>query len=429
MRALTKHVSYGLQAIIPLILMLGCCMMLVMPASGRTLFYNISALAFLAFPVLAVRRALVMPDRCAWLLLAPCLVFVLLRGLWLALQTPPLDPALQQVVYSYQYSVKIWLCGIPLWLLMLCHNQRPVIPEWLMPVVAVVISLLLCGMTLQAWHEAHGGRVALGTLYATGFAYLLAAMHALALLLLYPLRMRSWHWLALLLLVGLQLLSIIATGTRAAMLVYLLYVGCLFHWRLGRRYGWKVYALAVLVLLSVSWLGRGMLEGRIQEARADLQAYHQGNAGTSLGIRFSLWDGGWRAASVHPWGQSIGSRDQLFNKLVKEGSLNRAALEMRNVHLHNEWLEILSLQGVPGALSWLAVLMGWAWFGYRRGGFAGRFMLLYIGFWFLFGLSDVMLLSPQIVMFSMMFAALGIYLSNTVDVPKNSQSHWPHKLK
>ncbi|MEN7430566.1 O-antigen ligase family protein [Chromobacterium sp. TRC.1.1.SA] len=399
----------------PLALLLGCGLILAFPASGRTLFYILCLLSLLALPLVMFQRRDAESKTLNLLLSFALLIFIAFRAAWLWYFPAPADPALFSVAFAYQLSNKIWLSALPLLLLPLWGSFGRRLSPACATFAMVSASALLSIITLKAWHDAHGVRVGLGGLYATGAAYLLCAIHFFALLLFYPFRLKKWQWLGLCLLIALQFMSIVATGTRAALLVYLFVLGCAVLWRFGLNQSWRTYVIAALLAglaLCSSW---AVVGSRIKEAQTDLIAYSQGNADTSLGIRFSLWDAGAHAVGERPWGQGIQARDELFHQLVNDGALNKAALIMRDIHLHNEWLEIMSLQGVPGALSWLIFLSGFAIYGWRRGGFSRRFMALYVGFWLVFGLSDVLLLSPQIAMCGAMLAALGLYLAPIFD--------------
>ncbi|AAQ58495.1 O-antigen ligase family protein [Chromobacterium violaceum] len=399
----------------PLALLLGCCLILTLPASGRTLFYILCSLSLLFLPLAMFQRLEAKPKALNLLLSFALLIFIGFRAAWLWYFPAPTDAGLFPVAFAYQLSNKIWLSALPLLLFPLWSPFRERLSPAGATLALVSASALLSMITLKAWYDAHGVRVGLGSLYATGAAYLLSAIHFFALLLFHPFRLKKWQWLGLCLLIALQFMSIVATGTRAALLVYLFVLGCALLWRFGLHQSWRTYAIAALLSVATLWLSWAAVGSRVKQAQADLIAYSQGNADTSLGIRFSLWDAGVHAVREQPWGQSIQARDVLFHQLVKDGALNKAALIMRDVHLHNEWLEILSLQGLPGALSWLIFLLGFGVYGWKRGGFFRRFALFYIGFWLVFGLSDVLLLSPQIAMFGAMFAALGLYLAPIFD--------------
>ncbi|MFB9156575.1 O-antigen ligase family protein [Chromobacterium violaceum] len=400
---------------VPLVLLLGCCLILAVPASGRTLFYILCFLSLLLLPLAMFQRLEFKPKALNLLLLCALLIFIGFRSAWLWYFPAPTDASLFPVALAYQLSNKIWLSALPLLLLPLWGPCRKRLSPACATLAFVSASVLLSLIALKAWHDAHGERIGLGSLYATGTAYLLCAIHFSALLLFHPFHLKRWQWLGLCLLIALQIMSILATGTRAALLVYLFVLGCALLWRFGLYQSWRTYAIAALLSVATLWLSWAAVGSRVKEAQTDLIAYSQGNADTSLGIRFSLWDAGVHAVREQPWGQSIQARDVLFHQLVKDGALNKAALIMRDVHLHNEWLEILSLQGLPGALSWLIFLLGFGVYGWKRGGFFRRFALFYIGFWLVFGLSDVLLLSPQIAMFGAMFAALGLYLAPIFD--------------
>jgi O-antigen ligase len=62
-----------------------------------------------------------------------------------------------------------------------------------------------------------------------------------------------------------------------------------------------------------------------------------------------MWSVGIQNGLAHPLGQSVEDREVWTQQYVKNGHPHlAAALEFIRVHLHNEFIEKYSLQGIPG---------------------------------------------------------------------------------
>ncbi|MDM6891689.1 O-antigen ligase family protein, partial [Enterobacter cloacae] len=154
-----------------------------------------------------------------------------------------------------------------------------------------------------------------------------------------------------------------------------------------------------------------LISPKIQQTQNEITKYQKGHDATSLGARFSMWNVGIMTGLAHPLGQSIESREIWAKQYVKEGHAHvAAALGYMRIHLHNEFIEKYSLQGIPG----LAVLL----FFYvsmivyamtNRNGLLLTAMLLLL----LYGLTDVMLLSSEALIFFTTLFALSTSFSQT----------------
>lgn len=72
------------------------------------------------------------------------------------------------------------------------------------------------------------------------------------------------------------------------------------------------------------------------------------------GARFSMWTVGIQNGFAHPLGQSVENREAWTTRYVNDGHQHlSAALGYIRIHLHNEFIEKYSLQGIPG----LAILL------------------------------------------------------------------------
>ncbi|ADF59703.1 O-antigen ligase family protein [Enterobacter cloacae subsp. cloacae] len=204
---------------------------------------------------------------------------------------------------------------------------------------------------------------------------------------------------------------ILLTATRAAMGLYLILaiVLTLYQFRKIHLKSLMIFLCIVAGIIIVSY--KPLISPKIQQTQNEITKYQKGHDATSLGARFSMWNVGIMTGLAHPLGQSIESREIWAKQYVKEGHAHvAAALGYMRIHLHNEFIEKYSLQGIPG----LAVLL----FFYvsmivyamtNRNGLLLTAMLLLL----LYGLTDVMLLSSEALIFFMTLFALSTSFSQT----------------
>lgn len=143
----------------------------------------------------------------------------------------------------------------------------------------------------------------------------------------------------------------------------------------GSRGGW----LAVLLLLVPVYvygrqgLGRRMLligvasigllgaasvvpqtgvRERVLEISEEITAYHHGNPDTSVGARLEMWKGAWIMFTEHPLtGVGRANFNPAMLNLIARGRINPAIDEYH--HAHNEFLNALATEGLPGGLALL----------------------------------------------------------------------------
>ncbi|MES2972797.1 MAG: O-antigen ligase family protein [Pseudomonadota bacterium] len=136
-------------------------------------------------------------------------------------------------------------------------------------------------------------------------------------------------------------------------------------WASGRRLTLK-RALAVLagvlVVLAVGLASNTRLRERVVEVRTDLQAYAQGRAATSLGMRLQMWQNSLHVFAASP-AVGAGTAGYLRSQEqgVAQGRLDPAILEFNGAH--NQYLDALAKGGLLHGLSTLALfLFPWLWF-------------------------------------------------------------------
>lgn len=197
---------------------------------------------------------------------------------------------------------------------------------------------------------------------------------------------------------------ILLTGTRAAMGLYLLLaiVLTLYHFRRIHLKSTLIFLCVVAGIIVVSY--KPLISPKIAQTQIEIDKFEKGYDKTSLGARFSMWTVGIQNGLAHPLGQSVEDRQVWTQRYVKEGHPHlKTALQFINVHLHNEFIEKYSLQGIPGLailFFFFASMIGYAL--KNRNALLLTTMLLLL----LYGLTDVILLSSEALIFFVTLFAL-----------------------
>jgi len=202
---------------------------------------------------------------------------------------------------------------------------------------------------------------------------------------------------------------ILLTATRAAMGLYLILaiLLTLYQFRKIHLKSLMIFLCIVAGIIIVSY--KPLISPKIQQTTNEITNYQKGHDATSLGARFSMWNVGLMTGIAHPLGQSIESRELWARNYVKNGHPHvAAALGYIRIHLHNEFIEKYSLQGIPG----LAILCFFfvsiiAYAMRNKNGLLLTTMLLLL----LYGLTDVILLSSEALIFFMTLFALSTQFS------------------
>lgn len=204
---------------------------------------------------------------------------------------------------------------------------------------------------------------------------------------------------------------ILLTGTRAAMGLYLLLaiVLTLYHFRKIHLKSALIFLCIVAGVVIVSY--KPLISPKIKQTQREVERYQQGFDRTSLGARFSMWTVGIENGLAHPLGQSLEQREAWTRQYIKDGHPHLgSALEYIKVHLHNEFIEKYSLQGIPGVAVMLFFFVSMIAYALRNRNallLTSRLLLL------LYGLTDVILLSSEALIFFMILFALSTPFSQT----------------
>lgn len=182
-----------------------------------------------------------------------------------------------------------------------------------------------------------------------------------------------------------------------------------------RHVSWKKRVTALLmffVLLAAVCVSSSIVRARFDQAVSDIQAYEAGHANTSVGIRFQLWKAATLMLTHHPLA-GVG-RGQFHNSLQAihaEGVITQEATAFE--HAHNELLYNGATLGVLGIGALLALYLVPAAYFLRAALCDDRVLrttgamglTLCVGF-MLFGLTEVMLIIAQTVVFYSVMVAV-----------------------
>ena len=183
----------------------------------------------------------------------------------------------------------------------------------------------------------------------------------------------------------------------------------LYHFKRIHLKSTLIFLCIVAGIAIVSY--KPLILPKLQQTQTEVESYQKGNDATSLGARFSMWSVGIQNGLAHPLGQSVEDREVWTQQYVKNGHPHLAsALDYIRVHLHNEFIEKYSLQGIPGLVILFFFYISIIVYALKnRNGLLLTTMLLLL----LYGLTDVILLSSEALIFFVTVFALSTPFSQT----------------
>jgi O-antigen ligase len=182
-----------------------------------------------------------------------------------------------------------------------------------------------------------------------------------------------------------------------------------------RHVSWKKRLAALLVffaLLAAVCVSSSMVRARFDQAVSDIHAYEAGHPNTSVGIRFQLWKAATLMLTRHPLaGVGRGKFHDTLQVMHAEGVITQEATAFE--HAHNEFLYNGATLGVLGIAALLALYLVPAAYFLRAALCDDRILrttgamglTLCVGF-MLFGLTEVMLIIAQTVVFYSVMVAV-----------------------
>jgi O-antigen ligase len=249
--------------------------------------------------------------------------------------------------------------GVALLMLPMVRLLRPPLAAWIIGCGAGALGAAALSLwQVFVWHQPRADGI-----YATNmhgaFGLLLGV---LPLLYAPPRWLGGWRRYLLVLFVAAGFVTIIASGSRAALLASMLVMG----WRYAlARLNWVVPALLCIVTLIGVSLVVPSQSGR-QDVVTEVAQYKHGEAATSIGMRLDMWRAGARAWSTHPL---AGIGPDNFHRWLVDGAEHRqwsSAVTIHD-HAHNDLLHALATGGLLEALPLLIFfVLAWREFARRR---------------------------------------------------------------
>ncbi|AYN28196.1 O-antigen ligase family protein [Buttiauxella sp. 3AFRM03] len=264
-------------------------------------------------------------------------------------------------------------------------------------VMLAIIGFAFLSATCYAfWQFYHGmGRVEMAVNRATISAYIYSTLSMVCIYFLY-LQKKPVCYVIAALAILLSFVVIILTGTRAAIILHLLIIALMTVYYFKKIHIKSTLVVLIIAMLAVLSLYKNYIHPKIEQTYNEVTLYQEGRDNTSLGSRFSMWTVGIKNFGNAPFGQTMQSRLNYSDEFTSENPQYRTTMEFINVHLHDEMIETLSLQGIFGGLSLLWFYVSICWIALRE---RNTPLLFTMNGLITYGLSDVLLLSSEAILF------------------------------
>jgi O-antigen ligase len=261
----------------------------------------------------------------------------------------------------------------------------------------------VCASCYAIWQSLQGtGRAEMAINRATISAYIYSTLSIVFIYSLYEKKSTLYYFLAALIIV-ISFIITILTGTRAAIICHLLIIACMTFYHFKKIHFKSIIIVLVVATIAIAFLYNHYIHPRIVQTYNEVTLYQEGQDNSSLGARFSMWNVGLNNFSHAPFGQSFKSRVDYSEQYVQEKPQYRTAMRFLAIHLHDELIETLSLQGIFGGLALLWFYISITWVSLKN---RNTPLLFTLNCMFVYGLSDVLLLSSEAILFYM--ALIGI---------------------
>lgn len=300
-------------------------------------------------------------------------------------------------LYSDQFGAgkKLVLGGILVLYLTQCSHYIRAI-NYRNVMLAIIGAAFISASCYAFWQFSHGmGRVEMAINRATISAYVYSTLSMIFIYLLYAQKKPSCYIIAALAII-LSFVVTILTGTRAAIIIHLLVITVMTVFYFKKIHFKSILIVVFISILAVLSLYKNYIHPKIEQTYNEVTLYQEGQDNTSLGARFSMWTMGIKNFSNAPLGQSMQSRFNYSDAYTSQNPQYRATMEFINVHLHDEMIETLSLQGIFGGLALLWFYLSISWVALRE---RNTPLLFTMNCLIVYGLSDVILLSSEAVLF------------------------------
>lgn len=299
--------------------------------------------------------------------------------------------------YSDQFGAgkKLLLGGVLVFYLTQFSNYIRAInyKNVMLAIIGIAFVSASCYAFWQSWNGMERAEMAINR--ATISAYIHSTLSIIFVYLLYIQKKPSCYIIAALSIV-LSFTVVILTGTRAAIILHLLIIAMMTVYYFKKLHLKSILIVLIIALFASFALYKNYIHPRIQQTYNEVTLYQEGKDNTSLGSRFSMWTVGLKNFVNAPFGQSMQSRFNYSKQYVSKNPQYKSTMEFINVHLHDETIETLSLQGIFGGLTLLWFYLSISWAAIRD---RNTPLLFTMNCLVVYGLSDVLLLSSEAVLF------------------------------
>ncbi|GKX64245.1 ligase [Pragia fontium] len=218
-------------------------------------------------------------------------------------------------------------------------------------VFSVILSFIFS--TIFAIYQIKIGlpRVELNT-QATGAAYMYSCITLLLISYCLISAKKTISYIILSIIFLISFFIIIQTGTRTAIIFHPILFLILVFYASGRKVRLILSLSSIMITIAVGLFFKTEIIEKINTTNNEIAIYEnsRGNEGSSLGARFSMWNAGMYSFYQSPMGASLEQRYSQMKSYTEKENKDRAALIFANIHLHNEIVDTLSLQGILGAI-------------------------------------------------------------------------------
>ncbi len=262
-------------------------------------------------------------------------------------------------------------------------------------VIAAILQLTILGYAFYQGVWMHRPRVEFslgGGTSATGAAYTAVFISCYTLAVLQHLKIRIRDLLILMHFVS-TLLVLIATETRAAILVYpvIFMALVLIKFFKEKHFTWKGIVVIGIAFFAGILVMKDSLMHRYNDFNRDISAYEKNDTYTSIGARLAMWETGYYSAKNNYLWQSTDQRNQLIKMTVERDPGLKGAVPYMVGHLHNEIIETWSLKGPSGLVLYFMFIIAVAWYALRV--VKSYILLAFLVSMIMFGISGVMFYS------------------------------------
>ncbi|MDH2068204.1 O-antigen ligase family protein [Pantoea sp. GD03673] len=297
-------------------------------------------------------------------LFAVLIVFALIRLFWAihtkGIETAPSNDAITNIG-NYLLGAKRLLLGAFVLLSLAIYGNRVSVITLRAGKVLILVGLLITlGFGIHEHLYTENIRIKLTTEAASMSSYMILFIYC-AWLWLSRYETHAYWKIADIAVLAVTFALLYLCGTRVT-LIALIAVGLLFllqTWRLTLLTNWRISALLVGVLAVLIL----MTSNRWVEGVQDIENYGS-NSSTSLGARVAIWSGAVNFIEHHGGFATPDARTTEARQFITAHyPQNVEGYTNVKYNMHNEFLEVTTLQGWVGMLSlallYLAVLAGW----------------------------------------------------------------------